>query len=108
MKQKNKLESHKKVCENKDFCNIIKPSEDNEILQFNQYQKSNKTLFIIYANLECSIEKVDGYKNKPENSFTTKLGERIPSGFSISTIPSCKSIESKHDLYRDKGCIKNN
>ena len=23
-----KLESHKKVCENKDFCNVIMPSED--------------------------------------------------------------------------------
>ena len=25
---KNKLESHKKVCENKDFCNVIMPSEN--------------------------------------------------------------------------------
>ena len=24
---KNKLESHKKVCENKDFCNLIMPSQ---------------------------------------------------------------------------------
>ena len=24
----NKLESHRKVCENKDFCNIVMPSED--------------------------------------------------------------------------------
>ena len=29
---KNKLESHKKVCENKDFCKIIRPSEDNKLL----------------------------------------------------------------------------
>ena len=27
-----KIESHKKVCENKDFCNVIKPSEDTKIL----------------------------------------------------------------------------
>ena len=27
---KNKLESHKKVCENKDFCNVIMSSEDTE------------------------------------------------------------------------------
>ena len=26
---KNKLELHKRVCENKDFCNVITPSEDN-------------------------------------------------------------------------------
>ena len=28
------------------------PSEDIKILEFNQYQKSDKALFIIYADLE--------------------------------------------------------
>ena len=80
-----KLESHKKVCENKDFCNVIVPSEDTKILEFNQYQKSDKAPFIIYADLECIIEKIDGCKNNPENP-TTKVSEYIPSGFSISAI----------------------
>ena len=30
---KNKLESHKNVCENKDFCNIIMPSEGTKIIE---------------------------------------------------------------------------
>ena len=34
---KNKLESHKQVCENKDLCGVITPSEDARILEFNQY-----------------------------------------------------------------------
>ena len=41
-----------KVCENKDVCNIVISSEDSEILEFDQYQKSDKAPFIIYANLE--------------------------------------------------------
>ena len=32
---KNNCESDKKVCENKDFCNIVIPSEGTKILQFN-------------------------------------------------------------------------
>ena len=32
IRTKNKLESHEKVCENKDFCNVIMPSEDTKIL----------------------------------------------------------------------------
>ena len=48
---KNKLERHKKLCENKDFCNILIPSEDTKILEFNQYQKIDKVGFIIYADL---------------------------------------------------------
>ena len=39
---KNKLESHKKLSENKYFCNVRISSEDTEILEFNQYQKSVK------------------------------------------------------------------
>ena len=49
---KNKHESPKKVCENKDFYNIVMPSEETKILEFNQYQKTNKAPFIIYADLE--------------------------------------------------------
>ena len=43
------------------------PSEDNKILQYNQYQKFDKAPFIFYADPECSIEKVDRCKNDPEN-----------------------------------------
>ena len=81
-------------------------SEDTKILEFNQYQKSDKAPFIIYANLECLIEKIDGCKNNPENSSTSKVGEHIPSGFSMSTISSFKSIENKHDVYKGKDCMK--
>ena len=42
-------------------------SEDTKILEFNPYQNSNKTPFIMYADLEFMIEKIDGCKNNPEN-----------------------------------------
>ena len=38
-------------------------SVDIKILEFNQYQKSDKAPFIIYADLQCIIEKIDGCKN---------------------------------------------
>ena len=103
---KNKLKSHKRVCENKDFCNGIMSSEDTEILEFNQYQKSDKAPFIIYADLECITEKIDGCKNNTEYQSTAKVSKHIPSGFSVPTISSFKSIENKHDEYRGKDCIK--
>ena len=50
-------------------------------LQFNQYRKSDKApIIIIYTDLECSIEKIDEYKNNLEYLSTTKVGKRIPSG----------------------------
>ena len=62
------------------------PSEETKILEFNQNQKSDKAPFIIYADLEFLIEKIDGCKNNPENLSTTKVSEHVPSGFSISAI----------------------
>ena len=78
---KHKLKSHKKVCENKDLCNVIMPSEETKKLEFNQYKKTDKVPFIICIDLEYIIEKIDGCKNNPENSPTTKVSEHIPSGF---------------------------
>ena len=68
------------------------PSVDTKTLEFNQYQKSEKAMFIIYADLECLIEKIDGCKNIPEISSTTKVGKHIPSVFPMSTILSFKCI----------------
>ena len=67
MRTKSKLESHKKLCGNKDFSNIAMPSDYSKTLEFNQYQKSDKAVSIIYAVLESLIEKTDGRKNNPEN-----------------------------------------
>ena len=36
-------------------------SKDTKILEFNWYQKSDKTWFAIYVDLECLIEKINGY-----------------------------------------------
>ena len=81
-------------------------SDDTKILEFNQYQKSNKTSFIIYVNLECIIEKVDWCKINPENLSTVKVSKHVPSDFSISPISLSRSIENKHDVYRDKDYMK--
>ena len=41
-------------------------------------------------------------KNIPQNSSTTQVSERLPSGFAMPTISSFKSIEI--DEYRGKDC----
>ena len=52
------------------------------------------------------IERTDECENNPENSSTTKVSEHIPSGFSMSTITLCTSIENKHDEHAGKNCMK--
>ena len=100
------LKSPKKVCQNKGFCKVIMPYQDIKVLEFNQNQKSDKAPFIIYADLKWIIENIDGCKNNPENSSTTKVSEHIPSGFSMTTISSFRSTENEHAVYRGKDCMK--
>ena len=70
----NRFDSHEKVCENKDFCEILMPSEKDSILVFNQNMKSDKIPYIIYADIESLIKKIDGFTNNPGNPSTTKIG----------------------------------
>ena len=103
--KENKFASHKKVYEDKNFCNFLASSEDTKILEFNQYQKPDRAPFVIYADLECVIGKIDGCKNNPENSSTTKVGKHITSSFSMSTLSSFKSIENRYHVYPSKDFI---
>ena len=77
-------------------------SKDTQELEFIQYQKSDKAPFIIYQDLECIIEKIDGCKSNPENSSTTKISNYTPSIISMSAISSFRCIENKHPAYRGK------
>ena len=81
-------------------------SQDTKILEINQNKISDEAPFIIYADLECVIQRTDGCKNNRENSSTTKVNEHIPSGFSMSAISWFRSTENKHGVYRGKDCMK--
>ena len=52
-----KLKKHEKICKDHDFCHVKMPNENNKILKYNPGEKSLKVPFIIYANLECLLEK---------------------------------------------------
>ena len=70
---KNKLEVHKKICENRDYCPVEMPTKDNNTIKYNHGEKSIKLPFVVYADLECLLEKVSTCYNNPEESSTTKI-----------------------------------
>ena len=57
-KTKNNLEARQKICENHDYCKVEMPTKDNNIIKYNQGEKSIKLPFVVYADLECLIEKM--------------------------------------------------
>ena len=90
---KNKLEKHKKICENHDYCHVEVPTKDNNMIKYNHGEKSIKMPITVYADLECLLKKIDTCENDPNKSYTTKINKHIPSGYSIFTY--CSFDESK-------------
>ena len=103
---KNKLESHKKICENHDFCHVEMPTKDNNIINYNHGEKSMKVPFIIYADLECLLEKMSTCINNPNESSTTKINKHTPSGYSIFISCSFDESRNKINYYRGDDCMK--
>ena len=103
---KNKLDARKKVCENHEYCHIEMPNKDNNKIKYNQGEKSIKLPFIIYADLECLLEKIDTCYNNPEESSTTKINHHTPSGYSIFTHCSFDKSKNKLNYYRGEDCMK--
>ena len=103
---KNKLEEHKKICENHNYCNVEMPTKENNIIKYNQREKSIKLPFAVYANLECLLEKMSTCQNNPKESSTTEINKHIPSGYSLFTHCSFDKTKSKLNFYRGKDCMK--
>ena len=102
----NKLNVHKKICVNHKYCNIEMPSPNNNIIKYNQGEKSLELPFIIYADLECLLKKIDTCQNNPDLSSTTKINQHIPSGYSIYTNCLFDKSNNKLSYYRGEDCMK--
>ena len=103
---RNKLEVDKKICENHDYCNVVMPTKDNNIMTYNQGEKSIKLPFVVYADLECLLEKMSSCQNNPNESSTTEINKHVPSGYSLFTHCSFDKTKNKLDYYRGRDCMK--
>ena len=94
---KNKLEEHKKICQNHEYCHVEMLNEDNKIIKYNQGEKSIKSLFIICADLEYLLEKMSTRYNNPKELSTTEINKHTPSGYSLFTHCSFNKTKNKFD-----------
>ena len=103
---KNKLEEHKKICENNKYCNVEMPTKDNNTIKYNQGEKYIKLPFVIYADLECLLEKISTCQNNPNESSATEINEYAPLGYLLFMHSSLNKSKNKLDYYRGKDCMK--
>ena len=81
-------------------------TKNNNIIKYNQGEKSIKLPFVVYADLECLLEKMSTCQNNPNESSTTEINKHIPPGYSLFTHFSFDRAKNKLNHYRGKDCIK--
>ena len=77
-----------------------KPSEKEKIVEFNQHMNSDEIPYIVYANIESLIKKIEGCANNTENSLSTKISEHISCRYPMSAIWAFDHIENKHTFKK--------
>ena len=82
------------------------PDEDNNILEYVPGKKSLKVPFIICADLECLLQKIESCQNNPKNSYTEKKAVHKASGYFLITCCSFDKSENERKYYRGKDCKK--
>ena len=108
-----KREKHEKECKDIDYCFVEMPNNDIKILKCNPGEKSMKVPFIVYADLECLLEKMNfdleflfekksSYHNNLEKSYTDKEYVHILSCYSIFTHCSFDATKNMLHCYRSK------
>ena len=102
----NALKRHERLCDNNDYCNVEMPTQFNKTLKYNHGEKSLKTPFVIYADLECLLIKKQSCQNNPNESYTERKVIHEPCGYSLDLVNSFDSKQNKHRFYRGKDCIK--
>ena len=102
----NALERHETLCDNNDYCNVEMPKQFNKTLKYNHGEKSLKTPFVIYADLECLLIKQQSCQNNPNESYTERKAMNEPCGYPLSLVSSFDSKQNKCNFSRGKDCIK--
>ena len=85
---------------------IENANEDYKILKYIPGDESLKIPFIIYADLECLLQKIKSCQNSPEKLYTEKKAVHRPLGYSLITCCSFDKSKNERKYYRGNDCMK--
>ena len=102
----NALKKHERLCNNHDYCEIVMPTEDKNILKYKSGEKSLKVPTIIYLDLESLLIKQQSSQNNPENSYTEKKPIHEACGYSLNLVRSYDTNKNIHSFNRGQDCIR--
>ena len=85
-KTDNALEKHERLCDNNDYCSVEMSTQSNKILKYSYGEKSLRTPFVIYTDLERLLLKQQSCQNNPNESYTERKAIHEPCGYQLNLV----------------------
>ena len=82
------------------------PKTFNKTLKYNYGEKSLRTPFVIYHDLDCLLLKKQSCQNNPNKSYTERKAIHEPRGYAINLVSSFDSEQRDQSFYRGRDCVK--
>ena len=74
------INKHKVYCSSNEDVKVEMPKEGS-ILKFKSFFRQMRVPFVVYADFECTTEKLDTNQPNPEANYTKQYQKHTPSGF---------------------------
>ena len=100
------FERHKLHCSKLGCCNMIMP-EEGSVVKFKNQQNINRHPFIIYADFECIVEKIECCDGDPGKSYTNKIQKHKPISYTYTLVSFNESVrKSRVERYTGEDCVE--
>ena len=80
--------------------------DKNDVLQFTDYEKTLKVPFVIYADTETIVQKVDTCQPNPDRSASTPSTKLEVCGFGYKVVCEDERYTKPAVIYRGKDAVK--
>ena len=101
------LNDHEKNCIQINGTQAVKmPTKDNSILKFNNYHKQQPTPFVIYADIEALLQKVERGQPDSNESYTERFQRHVDCGSAYKVV-CCYDDKYSKDIciYRGENAV---
>ena len=96
---------HYGYCINNEMVRVEIPRKGSAVESYNG-QNQFIVPFMMYADFEVILELIQGPSQDPEESYTKKVNQHIPSGYCVYSKFAYGEVKDPFKLYRGKDCVE--
>ena len=98
-------DEHQVYCEDNETVSVEMPSKGS-MVEFYDGQSQFKVPFMMYADFEAILEPIQGPSPDPEEPYTSKVNQHIPSGWCVYSKLAYGNVQNPLRLYGGKDCVE--